>query len=197
MTANDSPRTSESQLPLFIVGGPAGCGKSTTGKAIAEAFNFSFVEGDELHSPQNIAKMSSGQALGDEDRWDWLDKIISSCIDIEKSVSLKGIVVTCSSLKRSYRDRLRLRVEEARRRGSSLREYFVFCNLSEETSLNRVENRKGHYMKASMVASQFRDLEVPVPEMEKRVHVINAEKSRQDVYREAINYANSCITAAR
>ena len=153
--------STEKDVPLFIIGGPAGCGKSTIANAIADETHFPFIEGDNLHPPQNIAKMSSGHPLVDADRWDWLDKIISTSQHLEQTKSPKGIVITCSSLKKSYRDRLRKRVDEARAKGSKLREYFVFCNLSEEESLRRVRDRPGHYMKADMVASQFRDLEVP------------------------------------
>ena len=185
--------SAEKEVPLFIIGGPAGCGKSTIANAIAHETQFPFIEGDNLHPPQNIAKMSSGQPLVDADRWGWLDKIISTSQHLEQTQSPKGIVITCSSLKKSYRDRLRRRVDEAREKGSKLREYFVFCNLSEEESIRRVRDRPGHYMKADMVASQFRDLEVPREEGE-RVFVLNVEKSIREVEREAVELVQSCLS---
>jgi gluconokinase len=190
---NRGPPSEDEYVPLFIIGGPAGCGKSTIANAIASKTHFPFIEGDNLHPPQNVAKMSSGHPLVDADRWDWLDKLISRSQYLEQTESPKGIIITCSSLKKSYRDRLRKRVDEARAKGSKLREYFLFCNLSEEESLRRVQDRPGHYMKADMVASQFRDLEVPKEEEEERVFVLNVEKSIPEVNQEAIEFVQSCI----
>jgi gluconokinase len=186
---------SSDDIPLFIVGGPAGCGKSTIAGAIATHFHFSFIEGDKLHPPHNIAKMSSGTPLVDADRWEWLDTIISTSQREESQHSrLEGIVITCSSLKRSYRDRMRERVEEGRRTGQSrLRAWFVFCNLSQMESLRRVEARPGHFMKAEMVASQFEDLEMPDPMGEPRVYLLDVEKSIPEVQKDAVDYVSSCL----
>jgi gluconokinase len=197
----DSTTTDTSkETPLFILGGPSGCGKSTVGEAISKAMHFEFIEGDTLHPAANIAKMSAGHPLIDADRWDWLDKVISISQDIENHRKPSGIVVTCSALKKSYRDRLRERVDEGGGQGSRLREWFVFCNLSEEESMRRVHNRPGHYMKADMVASQFRDLEVPVSDTygqgqggEARVYVLDVEKSIDEVNQDAIAFVKSCI----
>lgn len=83
-------------------------------------------------------------------------------------------------------------MDEAREKGSRLREYFVFCNLSQGESLRRVRNRPGHFMKASMVTSQYEDLEVPKAD-EARTYVLNVERSLGEVNEEAIEYVNSCI----
>lgn len=88
---------------------------------------------------------------------------------------------------------MRERVNAARSDGSKLREYFVFCNLSQEESLRRVRDRPGHYMKAEMVASQFQDLEVPRPE-EERVYVLNVEKNIQEIEKEANEFVKSCLS---
>src|SRR5271170_5882825 len=97
-------------VPLLIIGGPAGCGKSTIGHTIADYTPYPFIEGDDLHPPQNIAKMSSGYPLVDADRWDWLDAIIKTSLSLsQRSPRPKGIVITCASLKKSYRDRMRQR----------------------------------------------------------------------------------------
>ena len=191
--SNGGPSSTEKDIPLFIIGGPAGCGKSTIADAIAAKMHFPFIEGDNLHPPQNIAKMSAGHPLVDADRWDWLDKIISASHHLEQTRSPEGIIITSSALKKSYRDRLRKGVDEAREQGSRLREYFVFCNLSPEEGLRRVRDRPGHYMKAGMVDSQFRDLEVP-KEDEERVFVLDVEKSIPEANREATEYVKSCIS---
>ena len=182
-------------IPLFIIGGPSGCGKSTIGHAIADYTHHPFIEGDDLHPPHNIAKMSAGHPLVDADRWDWLDTIIKRSISVsEEYPPPSGIIVTCSSLKRSYRDRMRRRVQEARSETKSrLRERFIFCNLSQEESLRRVQSRPGHFMKAAMVASQFQDLEVPDTEMEERVYVLDVERSVDEVDRDAIEFVKRCV----
>jgi len=187
---------SSDDIPVFIIAGPTGCGKSTIGKAISTQFHFAFIEGDDLHPPRNIAKMSSGMPLIDDDRWDWLDNVISTAQLEESEHHSSGIVVTCSSLRPSYRDRIRKRVEEGRRRGSQLREYFMFCHLSEAESVRRVQQRPGHFLKADMVASQFADLEPPDPEVEPRVYVLNVEKSITEVKKEAINHVRSFLDGA-
>ena len=79
-------------------------------------------------------------------------------------------------------------MDEARERGSKLREWFLFCNLSQEESLRRVQNRLGHFMKPEMVASQFQDLEIPDPEKEERVYVLDVERSIPEVDRDAIEF---------
>jgi gluconokinase len=173
-------------VPLFIVGGPTGCGKSTIAQAIATKFHFPFIEGDTLHPPANIAKMSSGTPLVDADRWDWLDCIISTSQQEERENHPAGIVITCSSLKKSYRNRMRERVQDGREGGSLLREYFVFCNLSQEESFKRTHERPGHFMKAQMVSSQFVDLELPDPKEEERVDVVDVQRSLPEVEADAI-----------
>ena len=87
--SNGGPST-EKDIPLFIIGGPAGCGKSTIANAVADKTQFPFIEGDNLHPPQNIAKMSSGHPLVDADRWDWLDKIISTSQYLERNRVTEG-----------------------------------------------------------------------------------------------------------
>jgi len=189
-----SHRAAPGDIPLFIVGGPAGCGKSTVGHAISSFANFPFIEGDDLHPQSNIAKMSGGHPLVDADRWEWLDHIISTSRDLESSQRPSGIVVTCSSLKKVYRDRMRKRIDEFRKVGSKLREWFIFCNLTKEESLRRTEARQGHYMKANMVESQFLDLEVPVPGEEERVFVLNVERRKEDVNHDAIEFVKGCLS---
>ena len=85
--------------------GVSGSGKSTVAAGIARALSLPFVEGDDLHSPLSVLKMKAGIALEDEDRWPWLDRIATRLTDRERTPA--GLVMTCSALKRRYRDRIR------------------------------------------------------------------------------------------
>ena len=85
--------------------GVSGSGKSTIAAGIARLLSLPFIDGDELHSPLSVAKMKAGIALEDEDRWPWLDRIAARLADRERMPA--GLVITCSALKRRYRDRIR------------------------------------------------------------------------------------------
>lgn len=137
---------------VIVVMGVCGCGKTSVGGALAEALARPFLEGDDLHPPDNIARMAAGIPLTDEDRRGWLDAIAEriSCA-IRDRVPL---VVTCSSLKRRYRDRLRA--------GGDV--VFVYLRGDRETIRRRVLGRPGHFMPVSLVDSQFGDLEEPQPD---------------------------------
>lgn len=132
----------------IVVMGITGCGKSTLAKAIAADIGWDFVEGDSLHSRENIRKMSEGIPLNDEDRWPWL-----ACV-ARMLNSEKGLVITCSALRRSYRDFLR-----AQAAGPIL---LVFPDVPRETILCRLGARQSHFMPASLVESQFETLERPL-----------------------------------
>ncbi|MDP3760875.1 MAG: gluconokinase [Ramlibacter sp.] len=133
-----------------VVMGVAGCGKSAVGERIAQALGLPLVEGDEFHPASNIDKMKRGLALGDEDRAGWLDRLA-----LELARQPAGAVLTCSALKRSYRDRLRAAVPGLR---------FVHLQLSQDEALRRVQARGGHFYPPSLVASQFEALEDPAGE---------------------------------
>jgi gluconokinase len=134
----------------IIVMGVSGCGKTTIGKALAQKLGVAFIEGDALHSQSNVAKMSAGTPLTDEDRWPWLQEIGAELGDAAKR---GGAVATCSSLKKIYRDRLRQFA------GSGLR--FVFLDCSGAVLEERMRQRKGHFMPPSLLASQLATLEDP------------------------------------
>jgi gluconokinase len=134
----------------LVVMGVAGCGKSAVGERIAAALALPLVEGDEFHPPANIEKMRQGQALQDEDRAGWLDRL-----GLELQAHPGGAVLTCSALKRSYRDRLRAFAPGLR---------FVHLALTPEQALARVASRGGHFYPPSLVASQFEALEDPAQE---------------------------------
>ena len=96
-------------------------------------------------------------------------------------------MLTCSALKKAYRDKLRQRIEENRADGSRLQEYFVFCNVTEEECLRRVQSRAGHYMKAEMVASQFAILEMPLTGEEQRTCILDGMKRIPEVTQDILN----------
>ena len=138
----------------IIVMGVSGSGKSSIGEKLAEALSLRFVEGDRLHPASNVEKMSKGIPLTDADRMPWLDLIgdtMKSALD-----DGEGIVVSCSALKRIYRDRLRAAA------GGNL--FFVYLDGSRELLTRRMGERKGHFMPASLLDSQLETLEVPTGE---------------------------------
>jgi gluconokinase len=133
---------------VLVVMGVSGAGKTTLAQALADTLGWPFKEGDTLHPPANIAKMAAGRPLDDGDRGPWLDAI-GSWIDRWRDQGRSG-VVTCSALKRAYRDRL-----AAGRPGLT----FVFVQLTSETIAARLATREGHFMPPSLLASQFATLE--------------------------------------
>ncbi|MBX4908121.1 MULTISPECIES: gluconokinase [Rhizobium] len=138
----------------IIVMGVSGCGKSSVGEKLAEALHLAFLEGDALHPAANVEKMSKGIPLTDEDRMPWLDLIGKRMqASLEKG---EGIIVSCSALKRIYRDRLRAAA------GSNL--FFVYLEGSKALLTKRMGERKGHFMPVSLLESQLATLEVPTGE---------------------------------
>lgn len=134
---------------IHVVMGVSGCGKSMVGAAIAAALHVPFIEGDTLHPASNVAKMAQGIPLTDDDRFPWLDRIGA---EIAGAAS-EGLVVSCSSLKKIYRDRLRS--------AGRSRVVFVFLNGSESVLAERMAARRGHFMPASLLKSQLATLEDP------------------------------------
>ncbi|WP_246849446.1 gluconokinase [Rubellimicrobium arenae] len=134
----------------FVVMGVSGVGKTRTGTLLAEAVGGHFVEGDDLHPPENRAKMAAGTPLTDQDRWPWLDRVGGTLAEGEPPV-----VGACSALRRSYRDRLRRWVPD-----------LVFVHLVGDRTLihERLLARKGHFMPPALLDSQFGTLEPLRPE---------------------------------
>ena len=154
----------------IVVMGVAGCGKSTLAAAIAEAEKLPLIEGDDFHSAANRAKMSQGVALTDADRDGWL-----AVLGQQIQARPLGLVLTCSALKRSYRDRLR-----SARPGL----LFVFLQIDRDAALERVAARAAtHFYPASLVDSQFAALEDPAGEP--GVLTLDATHSR-DTLRQAV-----------
>lgn len=135
----------------LVIMGVAGCGKSSLGAAVAQATGLRLVEGDDYHSPANRAKMSHGVALTDADREGWLNTLSEQI-----SAHPEGLVLTCSALKRAYRERLRQ---------AAPRLCFVFLDISREQAQTRVAARAPlHFFSSSLVDSQFATLEQPTGE---------------------------------
>jgi gluconokinase len=132
--------------PVIVVMGVSGSGKSTVGALLAEWLGVAFAEADEYHPAANIAKMAAGRPLDDADRAPWLDLVA----DWIAGRDGRGGVISCSALRRRYRDRLR----EA---GSDL--FFVHLEGSPELIARRLSARAGHFMPAGLLASQFEVLE--------------------------------------
>lgn len=139
----------------IIVMGVSGSGKSTVGKGIADVLGAKFIDGDDLHPRSNIDKMASGMPLTDDDRAPWLTRIN----DAAYSLGCKNEhgVIVCSALKKGYRDTLRLGNNNL---------IFVFLDGEFELIRQRVEQRGGHFMKGSLLRSQFEALERPDCELD-------------------------------
>jgi gluconokinase len=134
----------------IVIMGVAGCGKSTVGAAVARAEHLPLVEGDDFHSAASRAKMAGGVALTDDDRADWL-----RVLGRQLASHGEGVVLTCSALKRAYRDQLRAAAPGLR---------FVFLEIGREDAQRRVSSRGAHFFSAALVDSQFATLESPVGE---------------------------------
>ncbi|SEL34332.1 gluconokinase [Xaviernesmea oryzae] len=134
--------------------GVSGCGKSSIGLGLSARSGLAFIEGDRLHPKANVEKMAAGIALTDEDRWPWLDKIGAEIAAAHADG--KAIIVACSALKRSYRDRLRAAASGALA--------FVYLEGSVELLKRRMGARTGHFMPVSLLESQLKTLEVPTGE---------------------------------
>ncbi len=128
--------------------GVSGTGKSTVGAAIADALGCAFVEGDDLHPAANVEKMRSGTPLTDEDRWPWLRAVAARIGEHEAAGT--DLVVTCSALRRTYRDLLREGHDSV---------WFAHVDTPREVLEQRLRDRKGHYMPGSLLDSQLATLE--------------------------------------
>ena len=154
--------------------GVSGSGKTHVGRWLGNAVGYEFVDGDDLHPPENITRMKSGQQLDDAARRPWLAAIVRRA---ETAVA-KGdsLVVACSALKQSYRDQLR---------SIAVPVYFVFLEGSQQLIETRLENREGHFMPSKLLRSQFGDLQSPIGEP--GVVCVDIDQSVETVCQEALN----------
>ncbi|MFD4196553.1 gluconokinase [Amycolatopsis thermoflava] len=132
-------------MTVIVVMGVAGSGKTTVGSALAERLGVEYAEADAFHPPANIAKMSSGHPLDDDDRWPWLHAIAAWISDHQST----GGVVSSSALKRRYRDVLRT--------GGDV--WFLHLDGPRDVLAERMQGRTGHFMPVSLLDSQLADLE--------------------------------------
>jgi gluconokinase len=145
--------TAQRLLKVLIFIGVCGSGKSTVGKHVAEKLGIQFAEGDSFHSEANVEKMRSGTPLNDEDREPWL-AVMADTIS-EWVETGKGGVLSCSALKRKYRDRLRGDY------GVGGPIYLIYLNGPLELIEGRMNQRESHYMPAGLLTSQFATMEEP------------------------------------
>ena len=143
MTPDVTPEVTPHRI---VVMGVCGCGKSVLGEQLARSLLARFVEGDGLHPPANIARMRAGVALGDADRAGWLDACAAAL------QAAQSVVLACSALKRSYRDRLRVAAPRLR---------FIHLHGDRAVLERRLAARPGHYMPASLLDGQLAILEAP------------------------------------
>ena len=134
----------------LVIMGVSGCGKSSVGARLAARLGLNYRDGDDLHPPENVAKMRAGMPLTDGDRWPWLDRVGQVLL------AEAPVIVGCSALKRAYRDRIRTAA------GGPMT--LVHLAGSQEVIAARMALRQGHYMPLSLLDSQFAALEPPAAE---------------------------------
>jgi len=141
--------TDETPCALIVMG-VSGSGKSTVAERLAKRLGWRYEDGDGFHPPGNVAKMSAGQPLTDEDRWPWL-RAIADEIDRVCEAD-QHVVIACSALKRAYREVLIHGRTDAR---------IVYLNGTQDLIASRISARKDHFMPPELLASQFKTLEPP------------------------------------
>jgi gluconokinase len=137
-------------MSAFVLMGVSGAGKTTVGKRVAADLGLAFIEGDEFHPQDSIAKMSSGVPLTDEDREPWIDALAKG---VNERRPQRDAVIACSALSRLVRDRLRAAVREPL--------HYILLTVNQAVLRERLQARRHHYMKAGMLESQFTALEAP------------------------------------
>ena len=135
---------------IVILMGVSGVGKTTIGQVLSEKLGWPLFDADEFHSPASIEKMRNGIPLEDADRWPWLDRM--NAMLVEKEGRGDSVLLACSALKQVYRDRLAKGTADLR---------WIYLKGSFDLIRKRLEARKGHYMKAGLLESQFATLEEP------------------------------------
>lgn len=168
------------QQPVLVIMGVSGSGKSTVAGVVAGRLGWDLAEGDDLHPARNVTKMQAGEPLTDEDRWPWLETI-ADWIRQHTQSGTPG-VITCSALKRRYRDILR---------GENV--VFVFLQGSKDSISGRLASRHGHFMPPALLESQFEALEEPTEDenyISLCVTATPAEEAQEII--ERLNLAAAC-----
>lgn len=174
----------DDNMRAVVVMGVSGCGKTSIATVLCKHIHARMIEGDAFHPEQNIRKMEAGIPLTDADRQGWLETLGR---ELKRAAQDGGIVVlTCSALKRRYRDTLRAALPGLG---------FVFLRLSPEEAGRRVAHRPGHFMPASLIDSQFRDLDPPTGEP--RVMTMDATGSTDAIVKEIVRWWSSISPVSR
>jgi len=139
---------------LYVVMGVSGSGKSLIGARFARELHVEFVDGDDLHPPDNLRRMAAGIPLTDQDRKSWLMTIAARLREAKHAGT--GLVVSCSALKRRYRDLLRS--------SGDAKVHFVYLTGTRALLAERMANRRGHFMPPALLESQLETLEEPAPD---------------------------------
>ena len=170
----------QQRINAVVVMGVTACGKSTIAEAIAQGAGGEHIEGDQFHSAASIEKMRAGIALDDGDRAEWLGQL--GQLLVNAIAAGKKPVLSCSALKRAYRDQLRTAVPELG---------FVFLDIDQAEVQRRAALRKGHFMSMELISSQFATLQRP--DNEARVLTVDATLPVAEISRQAVDWweANS------
>ncbi|MGH8185973.1 MAG: gluconokinase [Steroidobacteraceae bacterium] len=164
-------------MSAFILMGVSGAGKSTVGERVAAELALPFIEGDEYHPPQNVAKMSAGIPLSDAERMPWIDALAGAV----NGRLEPDVLVACSALSNAVRARLRSRLARP--------VYFVFLTAPPEVIEARLAQRPRHFMKAGMLGSQFKALQVPQDAV-----AIDVNRPLEDTTAEVRTYVRGHLT---
>lgn len=159
----------------LVVMGVSGCGKSTVAHALGEVLGWEVLEGDDLHPASSIEKMRSGTPLTDADRWPWLDTIAEWTA--ARTAAGTSTIVSCSALRRAYRDRLR---------AGTGRTVFVHLAGSAETLRARLDARTGHFMPPALLISQLTTLEPLEPDEEGMT--VDVAEAVEDIVAEVVSH---------
>jgi gluconokinase len=162
---------------IYVVMGVSGSGKTLIGSALARKLGVDFVDGDDFHPPENVRRMAAGIPLTDADRADWLAALASRIRQGRQAGA--GLVVACSALKRSYRDVLREAAPDLQ---------LVFLKGDQPMIAGRLGERRGHYMPASLLDSQFATLEEPSGD--ERAWTVDITQSPQEIVEHLVERAS-------
>ncbi|MCY0906100.1 gluconokinase [Arthrobacter sp. H14-L1] len=162
----------------LVVMGVSGCGKSTIGSLVAHALGIPFVDGDSLHSVENVAKMAAGTPLTDADRRPWLAVVGRALAQTDGP----GLVVACSALKRSYRDAIRAQASDV---------FFLHLHGTRELLSTRLARRAGHFMPADLLDSQLATLQPLQPD--ETGYAVDIDQPVSEILKQAVLAAGSGI----
>jgi len=139
-------------MRAILVMGVSGSGKSTIGKGLARRIGAAFLDADDFHPPENVARMAAGKPLTDDMRWPWLDRLVT---EVGSAGGDRDVVLACSALRRSYRNHLRRGIANL---------ILIYPDASRTLIQSRMAARADHYMPLALLDSQFATLEVPTPD---------------------------------